>query len=272
LNRQGRQAFAEANEILIDVADHGPELLRGKAHVALATNLLIAGDDKAALEMYGEAARIAGSCEHGNLYPVYLTAFQRALIKYNEGDYNGALASIEKLEPLARQVGIELPAVLHSYLNTVAVCLIANARAEEASRFSEVLLTSPFRSAYPEWQNTCNDITLRTRQRSRSFVSMSVGKPFTGEPEALTEGARELPESCGKSPRRAEIAALLLFKVICQQHRRIPIRFFSGRLLRRLSVAARNRVLSRRHIRAYLRPLRWSYLRLYPAYPRPPNF
>jgi tetratricopeptide (TPR) repeat protein len=270
LNRQGPHAFPEANEILIDVADHGPPLFRSKAGVARATNLRNTGDSKAALEIHAEAVQIAGSCEHGTLHPLFFAALQCALIKFDEGDYRGALAAMERLEPLAKQIGLEFPALLHIYYNNLAFSLIANGRVEETSRLSEILLASPFLNAYPEWQKTCADIALKTQPRSRSFVSMSVGKPFTGEPEALTDPVT-LPESCGESLRRAEIFALLLVKVVCQKPRRIPIRLFSGQLLRRPFIAARKCAVSPRIIRAYLQALRWSYLRLYPAYPRPPT-
>jgi hypothetical protein len=271
LNRQGPHAFPEANEILVDVADHGPPLFRSKAGVALATNLRNAGDSKAAPEIYAEAGQIAGACEHGKLHPVFLAALQCSLMKYDEGDYRGALADLERLELLALRVGLEQPALLHNYYNSLAAFLTANGRAEEASRLCDTLLTSPYRDAYPEWKRTCADIALRTRPRSRSFVSMSVGKPFTGGPEVLTDAAT-LPESCGESHRRAEIvAALLLVKLFCQQHRRITIRFFSARLSRRLFLAVRKRALFPRHVRAHLELFRWSYLRLYLAYPRPPT-
>jgi hypothetical protein len=184
LNRQGPEAFAEADKILIDVADHGPPLLRAKALVALATNLRIAGDDKAALEIYREVSRIAESSQQGKWHPIFFAALQSAFIKYDQGDFRGALADIEKLEPLARQVCLEQPAFLHNYYNSLAVSLTANGRVEEASRLSKALLTSPFRSAYPEWQRTYADIALTTQSPSR--LSVLIGKPFTGEPEALT--------------------------------------------------------------------------------------
>jgi hypothetical protein len=184
LNRQGPAALAEADKILTDVADHGPLLFRSKACVAMATNRRFAGDDKAALEIYAEAARIAEHCEHGTLHPLFWAAFQSAVIKNDEGDHRGALADIEKLEPLARQIGLELPAVLHVYCNNLAAALIANGRGEEASRFSRMLLTSPFRTAFPEWRRTCADIAKGTQPSSRSLVLIT--EPFTGEPEALT--------------------------------------------------------------------------------------
>jgi tetratricopeptide (TPR) repeat protein len=184
LNRQGPEAFPEANRILTDVADHGPLLFRAKARVALATNLFyIASDDKAALEIYVEAARIARLCKHGKLHPAFMAAFQCALIRYADGDYRGALADIEKIEPLARQIGIELPAVLHNYYNGLASALTASGRTEEALRFSQLLLTSPFRNAYPGWQKTCTDLRRRTEPPSR--LLLLIGEPFTGELEAL---------------------------------------------------------------------------------------
>jgi hypothetical protein len=323
-------------------------------------------------------------------------AFQSALIKDDEGDHRGALADIERLEPLARRIGLELPAVLHFYCNNLAVALITNGRAEDATRFSKMLLTSPFRNAYPEWQRTCENIALLTQPPPRSLVL--IAESSTGEPKALTapltlvgeehavgfqrlsellkEGAGALPESFSESfgdagrlelasavdtqrhlaesvvthpagpanavgtqvrlaealvtdppgpaatvcaqaqlaesvvtppaanptdatispstaavspsipfvkaaarlaVHRCGIAAVLpAVKAVSapqprQRSRHILIGFFSRRVLRRLSIACGSRALFPRNSGARLRPFRWSYLQLYPAYPRPPN-
>jgi hypothetical protein len=266
LNRQGSHALAEADKILIDVADQSLPLFRAKALAALATNLRIEGDDNGALKIQADAARIARSCEHGGAHPMFMVAFQRVLVRYDEGDYASALAGLEKLEPIARHVGLALPAFLHSYYNNLAVFLTIQSRFAEASRLYNLLLNSPFRSAYPEWQKTCADITRKTRPRSRWFVSLSVAKPFSGEPEALPEPPAREPFS------RAEIGlVLLVLKVIRQRPRRVPVRLFAGLRLRRLLLAARDGARSPRRVRAQLGLFRWSYLRAYPAYPRPPN-
>jgi hypothetical protein len=81
-----------------------------------------------------------------------MAALHSAMIKHDNGDYRGSLADIGKLGPLATQIGLELPAVLHNYYNSIAVLLAANDKPNEASGFSGVLLTSPFRGEYPEWQ------------------------------------------------------------------------------------------------------------------------
>jgi tetratricopeptide (TPR) repeat protein len=344
LNRQGPQAFSESNTILVDVADHGPLLFRAKARVALATNLRSTGDDKTALDLYAEAVRIAESCEGGKFSPLFLAALQSAFIKYDEGDCRGALADIEKLEPLAKQIGLVLPASLHNYYNSLAAFLTASGRVEEASGLRGVLLTSPFRNAYPEWQRTCADLDHRTRPPSRS--SVLIGEPFTDDPEAVRasvssgadQGAIEfellsallkdavgvLPESSTESlseagrlhhtttvdaqPRLAdspfphgsgtaiaaaalisttrvrpaadrtirtvEIAAALLPLKTVPRHQqcwRISDGPFSGRLPRRLCFATRMRGLCPSNTSARLRPLRWSYLKIHHAYPRPPN-
>ena len=266
LNRQGPHALAEADKILIDVADQSLPLFRAKALAALATNLRIEGDDNGALEIQAEAARIARSCENAGAHPMFMAAFQRVLVRYDEGDYASALAGLEKLAPIARQFCLTLPAIRHNYYNTLAVFLTIQGRAAEASRFYNLLLNSPFRSAYPEWQDTCADIAHKTRPRSRSFLSLSVAQPFTGEPEALTQLPAREPFS-----RAETVFALLVLKVIRRLPRRLPVRLFSGLRLRRLLLAHPGTASSRRRLRAQAGPYRWSYLRVYPAYPRPPN-
>jgi hypothetical protein len=266
LNRQGPQASAEANEILIDVADHGPDLFRAKARVAFATKLRNAGDTKAALKIHWEALRIVGSCEHGKLHPLFFAALQLALIKFDEGDFSGASAGFQGLEPLARQVGLEFPALLHIYYNNVAFSLIANGRAEETLRLRQILSASPFRDAYPEWQRTCVDIAHKTRPRRPSFVSISVAESFTGGLETSTVPPRPEASSCAEI-----ILFLLVFKVIRRQLQRVSVRLFSGLPLGRLLLAAREAALSWCRARSQLGLCRWSYLRVHPAYPRPPT-
>jgi tetratricopeptide (TPR) repeat protein len=266
LNRQGPRAFAEADKILTDVGDHGPLPFRARAFVARGTIQRRRGDDREALVMYTEAARIAGSSEHGDLQPVFLAAYQAAFMKYDEGDHCGALADLQRLQPLASRVGLFLPAFLHNYYNSLAGFLMSCGRLEEASRLRPLLLTSPFRNAYPELERTCADIALKTGPRRHSFVSMSVAKPFTGEPGVSTEPPRR------KASSGAEIILfLLVLNLIRRQRRRMSVRLFSGLPLGRLLLAARVGALCRRRARAQLGPSRWSYLRVFPAYPRPPN-
>jgi tetratricopeptide (TPR) repeat protein len=411
LNRQGPDALPEAGKILTDVADHGPLLFRAKACVALGTVLRRTGDDKAALETYGEAARIAGECESGGLLTLFMAALQCAVIRFEEGDCRRALADIQDLEPLAHRIALECPPLLHSYYNNLAAVLLANGRTKETRSYSNILTNSPFLARFPEWQRTCADIAVRTRPPSRSLVL--IGEPLTDEPEALTapvtlvgeehavgfqrlpellkDGPSALPESSSKSfgeaerlqlasavdaqPRLAESVTMhpaapsatvgspphLAESVVthsgglgstvdfqpqlaespithpagpatavdAQPHsaessvthpvaparaaavspstaavslsvpaaqtaacwaartlgvppafrplkasqlsRRISINLFSGRLLSRQSIAARDRAPSPRISKARLLPLRWSYLRCHPAYPRPPN-
>jgi tetratricopeptide (TPR) repeat protein len=191
MNRRGRHAFPEANEILIEVADHGPELFRAKALAAIGTNLSDSGDNESALKMYAEAARIARACEGGDLQLLLAIRFQIARIAYAEGDERGSLSRLEALGPLALQIGIECPPLLQHYYNNLAVALAANGRLEEALYFSEPIAESPFSKAYPEWGRTRSDLLERKRTRSGSVVSMS---------NRLSAAAPSHPETLQRRP------------------------------------------------------------------------
>jgi hypothetical protein len=182
VNRRGKHAFSEANEILIAVADHGPALFRAKSLAAIGTNLYDSGDNKTALEFYCEAAKIAGACERGDLRLVRDIRSQMALIDYAEGDRRRALSQLEIMWPLALQIGIECPPLLLQYYNNLAVALAANDRLYEALRLSAPLAGSPFSEAYPEWGRTRSALLERTR--SGSVVSISVPLPIGGDQSA----------------------------------------------------------------------------------------
>jgi hypothetical protein len=189
-NRLGNRAFAEANEILIEVSDHGPELFRAKALVAIGTNLYYSGDRKAALQFYRDADRIARSCEYGGLKAVTVIRFQIAVIAYVEGDHRGALTGFEALWPLALQLGLECPATLHHYYNNLAVTLAASNRLDEALCFAGPIAESPFSAAYPEWEATHSALLKTTRTRSGSVVSVSAPLPRGADQSApLSPGA-----------------------------------------------------------------------------------
>jgi hypothetical protein len=190
LNRRGKPAFSEANEILIAVADHGPELFRAKALVVIGSNLYDSGDNKTALEFYGEATKIARCCESCDIRLIRDIRTQIALIAYADGDQRRALSQLEAMEPLALRVGRGCPPLLLQHYNNLAVALAANGRLEEALYFSEPSAESPFSKAYPEWGRTRSDLLERKRTRSGSVVSMSsrlstAAQSARSHPEAL---------------------------------------------------------------------------------------
>src|SRR4029077_3907719 len=89
-----------------------------------------------------------------------------------EGNHRGALALLESLFPLANSMRSSQPHVYHDYLNSLAVELCEAGRLEEAKNVSQIVLASPYASAYPEWRDTREEIELRGLRASRSTVAV----------------------------------------------------------------------------------------------------
>jgi hypothetical protein len=75
--------------------------------------------------------------------------------------------------PLVRAVGSVYPPIYCNYLNSLAVELAEAGRLEEATQACRITLASPFANSYPEYRATSDDIALRGRRASRSFVSFA---------------------------------------------------------------------------------------------------
>jgi hypothetical protein len=160
LNRQGLEAYAQANKMLEGVIDHGPRNYSLKALVALVANVCAKDGGEAARPIYAEAVRMSASCD-GSLQATFSLAFQSAFMRHLEGDDRGALAHFQDLEPMARRIARAYPAVWDHYCNNVAVMLVANDRLDEAEYYVEVIRESPFAGAYLEWQRTCQEFDAR---------------------------------------------------------------------------------------------------------------
>src|SRR5260370_633128 len=96
------------------------------------------------------------------------------------------------LFPLARVAGSLRPHTYFDYLNTLSVELAEAGRLEQARRGSEIALASPFAPAYPMWQETFDEITLKERRASRSMVAVS---GFIREPAGSPHGRSEAKTS-----------------------------------------------------------------------------
>jgi hypothetical protein len=180
LCRRGPEYFGQANSFFCGVADSGPAAFRGKALVALATNLVIAGDTKAGLSIHNDAVRIAESCgDRALALPVAFHAgMSRVFVSIRDGDHHGALIELERLLPIAGAIGQEYPALLHHYQNNLAGSLAAAGRLEEARHVAGWLSQSPYLDLYPESRRTCEEIGSRTRKPSGDKIF--IGGPFTG--------------------------------------------------------------------------------------------
>ena len=81
-----------------------------------------------------------------------------------EGFRKSALIDLENLVPIIRHVE---PRLYYDFLNSYAFELGEDGRKEEARNVSRIVLASPFTFAYPEWQETANEL----KEPNRSFVA-----------------------------------------------------------------------------------------------------
>ncbi|HEY3136596.1 MAG TPA: hypothetical protein VGL29_11270 [Blastocatellia bacterium] len=101
-----------------------------------------------------------------------------------EGNHRGAVALLETLFPLACSVRASQPHLYYDYLNSLAVELCEVERLEEARNVSKVVLASPFAPAYPEWQETREEIELKARRASRWVVAIQRSEERGRRPES----------------------------------------------------------------------------------------
>ena len=171
----------EARLLFEHVATHGPAHWRGRAILSLSTVAFESGDFQMALSLSLDACRAASSRALWNP-PTAVAALRIVgVLKSVDGDHRGSLAHFDRIFPLARSVASSEPSVRYGFLNSLAVELLAVGRLEEAANASRIALASPYASAYPEWQETGRDISLKDRRPSHSIVA--VGSPISGSPQ-----------------------------------------------------------------------------------------
>jgi tetratricopeptide (TPR) repeat protein len=119
------------------------------------------GKNETALYFYKEALRTSPTIsEHIDLSRTI------AVLKATEGFHKSAMRDLENLEPLIRYAE---PRLYYDFLNSYAIELAEAGRKQEARNISRIVLASPFAPAYPEWQDTAEDL----KPANRSFVAKS---------------------------------------------------------------------------------------------------
>jgi tetratricopeptide (TPR) repeat protein len=207
VQRFGLGDIEQATCSLERIAESGPPNYRARAMQSLATNLCYKDDFRSALSLYREVARFAS---RSSIYDAYATLGSQkmaAVIKGLEGNHLGAVALLENLFPLAQSVRSSQAHIYYDYLNSLAVELCEVGRLEEARNISRVVLVSRFAPAYPEWQETSEEIKLKDRRASRSFVEVGVQKAAGNRQMAESEEVVEADNVIALSTARREAPA-----------------------------------------------------------------
>jgi tetratricopeptide (TPR) repeat protein len=145
------------------------------------------GRPEAALSFYKEALKTRCSVSE------YIDLSRSiAVLKATEGFHKSALKDLENLLRIVRYAE---PLAYYETLNSYAVELAEAGRKGEARNISRLVLASPFAYAYPEWQETVQEL----KEANRAFISVP---PMKLEPDKV------------KQPARTETKSELLAKVL----------------------------------------------------------
>jgi tetratricopeptide (TPR) repeat protein len=175
--RRGKTAAAKA--IFERLTEEATLRFRAKSFSSLAAIAMDEGDYNSSLELYIECARLTFRSPESTLGEVVQAHRALAVMKSRDGDHRGSLSYLEKVLPLAQAARSAHPHAYYDLLNSLAVELSEAGRMEEAQNASAVVVASVFAPAYPEFQETQEEIAEKSRRKSRSRAPAAVAMPST---------------------------------------------------------------------------------------------
>ena len=110
--------------------------------------------------------------------------FEIGIIQSFAGDHKGALHNLEKLWPLVNNIARQDPFYFYLYHNAVGVELGEVGRVEEAQAACKIALASPFASAYPEWNETRQELEAKRTSATASVVAINRAPEAEPSPQA----------------------------------------------------------------------------------------
>jgi hypothetical protein len=123
-----------------------------------------------------------------------------AVIKAKEGFHKAALRELENLIPIIRYAE---PLVYFDVLNSYAVELGEASRKDEARNVIKHVLDSPFAFAYPEWQETAEEL----KPPNRSFVVPDQSPPHMGKLLSMPVVEQSKPQRLDRPARIINLQA-----------------------------------------------------------------
>jgi tetratricopeptide (TPR) repeat protein len=198
LYRKGQHNIEKARVTLEHVACNAPSKYRAKAMLALSGLAWFGGEPEETLKYCLEASKSA------EFDAVTLEALWGiAVLKARMGDHQSAVRDLENLHPSMRYAP---PHIYFDYLNSLAVELGEAGRKSEARNVIKLALASPYAWAYPEWQQTGEDL----RPASRSFIVPNSSPVRVGK---LLKMPRVERSEAAKQDRPARVISLQEWKM-----------------------------------------------------------
>jgi tetratricopeptide (TPR) repeat protein len=157
-NSMGNGDQDKARKLFEIVSNNAPQQYKAKAILSLAAISAHKSDFDSEMRYLLEGLKASPNLA------ITLSAYRGiAIVKAKEGYHKQALKDLEQIQSLIRFAS---PLGSFDYLNSLAVELGIAGRKDEARNISQLVLASPFAYAYPEWQDTAEDL----KGPNRSFV------------------------------------------------------------------------------------------------------
>jgi hypothetical protein len=158
LSREGKGNRQEFQNIVQPLADDAPLPIRSASVLALGVAAIRKGDYHEAKNLLIEANRM--SLSDNLCAPITAINAQHALssLLSFQGFHEESLDIMRGLKPLIEVVGKFLPTMYFDYLNNTAYEYFSLGDLTTASHIIRKVLKSPNMHAFPEWQETADDI------------------------------------------------------------------------------------------------------------------
>ena len=194
-NSRGKGDQAEAKRLFELVVSTAPDTYKVKAILSLGSISIRKQDFATAANCFQETTKTSGLTVAG------LQAIKAlSILKAMEGSHRQAVNDLENILPVIKYA----PAHIYfDLLNSYAVELGEVGRKDEARNIMRHVLASPFAFAYPEWQDTAEEL----REANRSSVAASLAHY-----NVLTMPEREPSEQRSFEPRPARVLDLSKWK------------------------------------------------------------
>ena len=158
-----------ARRSLERVIEESPQQYRARALQIIGLTYHECGDVDAAVPLYVAAGKAAANCD---LLTAAYSQSMTAVVRSLHGDHQRALADLEKLFPVFREVCKYYPAPYYEFLNSLAVELGEVGRIAEAEAACAIALASPFAAVYPNWTETRDEIVAKRVCATPSVVAV----------------------------------------------------------------------------------------------------
>jgi len=183
-----KQGDAEAARHIFDFAiNQAPRQYQAQGLLTAGATCFSQGEYSAALAYYVAAARAAGD---GDLAIFAASQKMAAVVQSLYGDHRQALDNLERLFPAVRAIARQHPGIYYDFLNSYAIELGEAGRLAEAQNVCALTLASPLATAYPECEQTRDELAAKRTAATPSTIAVPARAPdILAAPQAQVESA-----------------------------------------------------------------------------------